>query len=264
MGSHQSRTVDTGAFSITDAWFPPGSVLDAHTHERSIVAVMIDGSFDTAIASRRIECVPTTTWTEPRAERHANYVGTRGARVLVTQPHPSQHERLAPFAGLLDDVMHVRDPAIAVDARRLAAEVAIDDSLSPLTVDALVMLMLSRAARIERRRRSERREPGWLHRARELLHARFRERLDLSDIANEVGVTPWHFAREFRRYMRASPGEYARALRIDWALRELSRGSRPISEIAQAAGYTDQSHLTRACKAATGCAPAAYRRRERS
>jgi AraC family transcriptional regulator len=260
MGSHRATTIDTGGFELTDAWFPPGSVLEPHTHERSILAVMIDGSFETTIAARRIDCTPATIWTEPRAERHANYVGARGARVLVTQPHPDQRERLAPFTRLFDEVIHLRDPAVACEARRIAAELAVHDSLSRLAIDALVMLLMTRAARVDGAR-GDRRPPPWLERARELLHAHFREPLDLGAVADEIGVTPWHLARQFRRHYHASVGEYARLLRMEWALRELSRDDRPISEIAQDAGYADQSHLTRACKAATGLTPAAYRRR---
>ena len=264
LGSQRSREVDTGLFSITDAWFPAGSVLQPHTHDRSIIAVMIQGSFETDIAARRIECLPTTMWSEPLAERHANYIGTRGARVLVMQPDPRRHELLTPFSGMLDEVMHTRDPAFGIEARRVVAEVATWDSLSPLVTDSLVMLLLTRAARLVQGRSAQRRTPPWLRRARDLVHAHFKERLDLVRIADTVGVSPWRLAREFRRHFHASIGEYARALRLEWALRELASGDQPISAIAQSAGYADQSHLTRACKGATGVAPAAYRRRERT
>jgi len=55
-------------------------------------------------------------------------------------------------------------------------------------------------------------------------------------------------------------GEYARSLRLNWALDQLAKTSIPISAVAVAAGYTDQSHLTRVCTAATGVGPAQYRR----
>jgi AraC family transcriptional regulator len=262
LGCQHSHEVDTGLFSITDAWFPAGSVLEPHTHDRSIIAVMIDGSFDTQIAAQRIECVPTTMWSEPLAERHANYIGTRGARVIVMQPNPGKHEMLAPFRGWLDEVRCARDPGFAVDARRLAAEVATWDSLSPFAMDAMVMLLMTRAARLAQRKSVERRPPGWLLRVRDQLHARFQERLELTEIAATADVSPWRLAREFRRHFHASVGEYARTLRLEWALRQLAVGDLPISAVAQSAGYADQSHLTRACKAATGLAPAAYRRRE--
>ncbi|MGI8842152.1 MAG: AraC family transcriptional regulator [Gemmatimonadaceae bacterium] len=262
MGSPRSRIVETGMFRITEAWFPPHSVLEPHTHDRSIVAVMLEGSFETEIGRQRIECIPKTTWTEPREERHANHVGKSGARVLVTQPHPDRHELLAPFGRLLDEVLDIRDPAIAQDARRVSAEVAKPDSLSPLAMDSLVMLMMTRAVRGSMRRRRESEVPRWLLQARDVVHAHFRDHLDLTAVAATVGVTPWHLARTFRRHFHLSVGEYARALRVEWALQRLSATAMPIAEIAQRAGYTDQSHLTRACKAQTGLAPAAYRRRE--
>lgn len=259
MGSSHSSTMDTGAFRVTEAWFPPGSVLESHTHDRGIFAVMIDGSFVTEIAGRRLDCVATAHWTEPIEERHANLVGPRGARVIVSQPNPSRSELLGPLMSVMDSIRCTRDPFIALDAQRIEAEFGIGDSLSPLTIDSLVMLMLARAARGTRHR--ARALQPWLLRARELLHDCFHQRLDLAAIAHAVGVTPWHLAREFRRAFRTSIGEYARALRLSHALDRLAHTDAPISEIAHRAGFADQSHLTRACKAGTGCSPAAYRRR---
>lgn len=261
MGSPRSRSWDTGTFRLTEAWFPPGSVLDAHTHDRSIVAVMLEGSFVTNIANRQLDCSATTVWTEPREERHANHVGRLGARVLVAQPDPGRDDLHEAFAPLLNEVTRTLDPAVALEARRVASELASPDSLSPLVMDSLVTLMFARAARLSASGGFHAHAPRWLERVREVLHARFRERLELSELAAEAGVTPWHLAREFRRFFRTSIGEYARSLRMGWALEQLSRTESPISEIALDAGYADQSHLTRACTATTGVAPAAYRRR---
>ena len=261
MGSPRSRSWDTGTFRLTEAWFPPESVLDAHTHDRSIVAVMLEGSFATKIAQKDLDCSPTTVWTEPREERHANYVGRLGARVLVAQPDPDRDDLHQAFAPLLNEVTCTVDPSIALDARRVAEELANVDSLSPLVLDSLVTLMFTRAARLSANRQFHARAPRWLERARELLHEHYRERIELSDLASTAGVTPWHLAREFRRYFNASIGEYARSLRLAWALEQLSSTVSPISNIAHAAGYSDQSHLTRVCRATTGLAPAAYRRR---
>lgn len=264
MGSRQARHVHTASFTVTDAWFPPSSVLPDHTHDRSIVAVMLDGSFETTIAGRSIDCQPSVMWTEPRAERHANYIGRGGARVVVVQPQPSQHARLEPFAGLLDAVLHSRDAEVAAEARRLTMEMRLGDRLTPLAIDSRVMLLLTGAARLARRAAGGHRPPRWLQRVREKLHEEFRTAPSLAGLASSADVTPWHLAREFRRHYHTTPGAYARTVRLEWALGELARTRRPISEIAQSAGYSDQSHLTRACTAATGLAPAAYRRRERT
>ena len=66
MGSPRFRSLDTEAFSITDAWFPPGEVLHAHTHARGIFATMVEGSFDTTIAG------PNPRSGQCRFDRHWN------------------------------------------------------------------------------------------------------------------------------------------------------------------------------------------------
>jgi AraC family transcriptional regulator len=52
-----------------------------------------------------------------------------------------------------------------------------------------------------------------------------------------------------------------RALRVDFACRELARRDQPLAEIALAAGFADQSHLARCLRKRTGMTPAAFRRR---
>lgn len=260
MGSPRFTTVDTGAFRITEAWFAPGTALEPHSHDRSIVSVMLGGSFVTKIHGHTLDCVASTMWTEPCEERHANYVGTGGAHVLVTQPDPDV-DPPREFRGLLSDVTSALDPVIVSDARRASAELAAPDEFSPLVLESVVTLIMARAARLREPRSRARGVPDWLLRARDILHDCFREPVALERLAAAAGVTKWHLAREFRHHFHASLGEYARALRVNRALEQLARADAPISEIAFEAGYADQSHFTRACKAATGLSPGAYRRR---
>jgi AraC family transcriptional regulator len=259
LGSPRFITVDSGTFRVTEAWFPPGMTLDAHTHDRAIFAVMLDGCFTTAIAGRRLDCRQHTCWVEPIAEKHANFGGTAGARVLAMQPDPTAQHHLEPFERLLDQVSYLRDPIVALDARKLAAEVTRPDALTPLVMDSLVVVMLARAARLGTRDAGPR-APDWLRRTHDVLHDRFREGVTLTDLASCADVTTWHLARTFRRHYGTSIGEYMRALRVNWALEQLALTRTPISCVALDAGFADQSHLTRACRAATGLAPSAYRR----
>ena len=260
MGSPRFRRFDAGACCIVDAWFPPHAALQLHTHERSNFATMVEGSFQTRITSHRIDCAAGVTWTEPAEERHANLVGSGGARVLVVQPDPMRDDVFEPFRCLTGTIVRVKHPAIVSGARRILAELRAPDSLTPLVIDSLVLPMMATAVRVGALRHPDRARPAWLLRAQEIIHARFRERLLLNEIAATVDVTPWHLARAFRRHFGMTIGEYARSLRLNWALDRLAKTSIPISAVAVAAGYTDQSHLTRVCTAATGLGPAQYRR----
>ena len=245
----------------TEAWFPAGTVLRQHVHDRHVLAIMLEGGFETRIARRTLDCRTGVVWTEPCEEAHANRVGAEAARVIVLQPRFGQGA-LAPFATLLDDIWSTRDPAIVREARCISAELALSDALAPLALDALVVLICARAARL----RDTRDKPPWLERAHEFIHSSFRHQPSFGEVVAAAGVPGWRVARVFRRHFHCSMGEYARTLRLNWALEKLSSTSLPLPEIALSAGYADQSHFTRACRAATGMSPLRYRqhvRRER-
>ena len=261
-GSRRARFADTGSCRITEAWFPAGSVLAPHRHDRHVLAVMLDGAFETRIGRHRLACSAGTTWTEPCEDPHANHVGRAGAHVIVLQPRTG-NPAMEPFGSLLHVVWTRSDPAIAQDARRIVAELARPDSLTPLSLDALVALMCARAARLRTAGEAAGPRPRWLCHAREFVHAHFRDGPTLTEVAAAAGVPSWHLAREFRRHFHASIGAYARALRVNWALERLGSTDVPLSEVALEAGYADQSHLTRDCRRATGLSPLAYRRRVR-
>jgi AraC family transcriptional regulator len=105
-----------------------------------------------------------------------------------------------------------------------------------------------------------RKPPAWLRSAREMLHDRFTESLSLDDMAAASGVHPTHLARMFRRHHQCSVGDYLRRLRIEWACHALAATDTPLSEIAAAAGFCDQSHFSTAFKRHTGSTPSEYRR----
>jgi AraC family transcriptional regulator len=262
LGSPWFRVVDTGACRVTEARFSAGDILHAHSHDRPIMAVMLSGSFDTAIMQRHFACLPGHSWTEPCEERHANYIGTAGARVVVFQPDPSRSPLSSVVMPLIEDVAHVNDPFVAMDARRVLAEMDQPDALAGLAIDALMLGMLVRVSRTHAKLAS-RRTPSWLSRVREVLHDEFRSPPSLSALSVIAGVTPTHMCHAFKAHIGMSVGEYVRRVRITWAAEQLRMTDQALSAIAMAAGYADQSHFTRECRRLLGARPAEYRRAAR-
>lgn len=258
MGSPSFRSLGLDGFAVVEAWFPPQEILAQHTHDRACVAVMLDGSFDLHLTGKAFSCQPASVFTEPAGETHANFIGSGGAHVVVVQPDPGRAELLRPFARFLDRASHSSHPGMAERASRLARELDRPDDISPLAAEGIVLEMLATLARVEAGQ--VRRPPPWLLRAQELLHARFNEVIRTSEVADAVGVHPAHLARVFRTHFRLSMGSYLRALRLDWAARELVRSDASLTAVALAAGFADQSHFTRFFKRHSGLTPSAYRR----
>ncbi len=260
MGSARFRSAECTGCVVTEAWFPPHARLPLHTHERPILAVTLEGFIESSILDRTLPASPASVWTEPVAERHANTVGRDGARVIVLQPDPNDDDVFTPFRDLLDGVQLTRHAGIAADAGRMVGELDLADGVSRLALDGLVLTVLAAGARAFAAGPHHTKPPRWLLHARDLLHARFREGVQLRDIATTVGVQPAHFAHAFRRHFRCTPGEYVRGLRVRWAADRLATTDTPSSRIAIAAGYSDQSHLSREFRRRMGMTPGAYRR----
>ena len=103
---------------------------------------------------------------------------------------------------------------------------------------------------------------GKEHRAvllgKELLHAQLAAPPSLEELAAAVNLSPFHFARVFRRATGMPPHTWLMQQRIAQARALLQHGCLPV-EVATQLGFADQSHLSRQFKQAYGVGPAAYR-----
>jgi AraC family transcriptional regulator len=265
LGSSGSRRTEVDGFKVALVRFPPLLKLPLHTHERATVAVILNGSFDGLMRRTSRPCPAGTVLTEPPGELHGNLFERAGASVLTIQPDPGHRELLEPFGGVLSEVNHMRDLAVASIASRVAGELRTPDGVTPFAVEGLVLELLALAARLRARTApgAAHQSPGWLGEARALLHDRYREHLRVTDIAGAVGVHPVHLTRVFRLHYGTSVGAYARGLRLSWAAGRLRDSGDSIAQIALAAGFFDQSHFTRSFKRQFGVTPLAYRKAAR-
>jgi len=94
--------------------------------------------------------------------------------------------------------------------------------------------------------------------ARDYLDHRLDERVSLSEIAAAARLPPYRLYRAFERSTGMTPHHYQRQARIRFAVK-LIRLGRPLADIAAAAGFADQAHLTRSFHRRMGVTPGAYR-----
>lgn len=259
LGSADVRTADVQGFRVLAAAFPAGLSLPPHIHDRPTLAVVLDGEFRKDLASRAQDCRHFSVIAEPAGERHSNWFGPRGARVLLLQPAPTGDDRLAGWRGLFDAPNLFLDANIADLARRAVGELLEPDDLSTLALEALGMELFVAASR-NAKAQEQRRAPAWLSTLEELLHARFTEHLCMRDLASELGRHPVHVARVFRAHHGMTIAGYVRHLRVAWAQEQLRQPGRVASEVALAAGFADQSHFTRSFRRVMGRPPSVWRR----
>ena len=81
----------------------------------------------------------------------------------------------------------------------------------------------------------------------------------LSELGREVGLSPAHLQRVFKRVVGVSPRKYADTLRVDRLKRQL-RGGDGIAGAMYATGYGSTSRLYEKAEAMLGMTPSAYRK----
>ena len=104
--------------------------------------------------------------------------------------------------------------------------------------------------------------PG-LRRALEFVDANLAADLSLADIAAAAALSPYHFARLFKRATGETPLGHVARRRIERARELLRGGDHSVAEVAGRVGFADHSHFTRTFKRLTGVAPSTLLPRDR-
>ena len=169
----------------------------------------------------------------------------------------------------LADVLRTEDPIMTAVSRAIAEEAREHGLGGPLYVDAmaraLIVHLLRRYASVKLSRQAMRGQltPSQERRIAEFVETHIDQPLDLSWMAEAVGLMPCLFARQFRKSFGKPPYAYVLDRRVARAKELLETGSLPVKQIAAACGFSDQAHMTRLFRRVTGVPPASYRRQHR-
>jgi AraC family transcriptional regulator len=99
-----------------------------------------------------------------------------------------------------------------------------------------------------------------LQRVCEFIEANLASPLGIVELASEYGVTPFHFARSFRRTTGITPQQYVTARRMARAKDALLHTPFSVMKVALDAGYQNLSHFRRTFRAHYGGLPRSFRR----
>jgi AraC-like DNA-binding protein len=101
--------------------------------------------------------------------------------------------------------------------------------------------------------------PRVLRRVREYIDAHIERRISVETLASLANLSVCYFVRAFKQSAGATPHDYLIRRRIERTMELLSSTDMPLSEIALAAGFADQSHCARRFRQHVGMSPRDYR-----
>ena len=256
-GRQELNKLKLSGLTLTETLHAPSSSMPLHVHEAASICLTLTGQGVELIDGVRVVTEPGCVIMRGPGMMHADQYGAVAHRGFMIELEQKWLNTCRHFLRVFEDHRHFAGGLVPALALRIYRESRVKDSVAPVIVEGLMLEMLGQASRSLIK--TPVRPPSWLTQARELVHGRFNDSLNLVEIANTVGVHPTHLARTFKKYYRTTVGEYVRRLRLDWATRQLSETEDSIAEIALAAGFYDQSHFSHLFKQHTGFTPAEFR-----
>ena len=255
---HILKGREINGFTLFETLYPSKLKQPRHTHTLASFSFVVAGSYVENYGRRASTRTSSTVIFHPPQESHAvNFMSE--VRILSVQFDFEKFAQIREQSFILDASSSHRSETTAWLGKRIFREFRRTDSFSRLAIEGLILELLAESSR-GRIGAGEKSIPRWLAEAKNFLHDNFAESFVLEDVTKVAGVHAVHLSRVFREKFGCTVGEYVRKLRVEFAARQLSASGSTIAEIAQAAGFADQSHFTRIFKDLYGVTPARYRR----
>lgn len=102
-----------------------------------------------------------------------------------------------------------------------------------------------------------------IRRALDYISAHYTERLSIPDIAEHLHLSSNYFTKLFKQETGVTPVQYIASLRYEKSAHLLRHTDMPVSEIAQAVGFSDTLYFSRFFHGFAGSSPTAFRKADR-
>jgi AraC family transcriptional regulator len=183
--------------------------------------------------------------------------------------HPSVVEEVAAEIGVprfeLIDGIGLVDPTLAEMARQILAEIERPGIGTRIFAESMARSLALHLLRHHSTAASSEAPPRieitvrQLRAATDYIECHLEEDLTLERIAAATAMSPFRFARAFKKKTGQSPRQYVIARRIELAKELLRAGDFEIAEIANRVGLSTQSHFTSVFRKLCGTTPKRFR-----
>lgn len=255
-----------GSITVVDCVCNPGAPATgrAELHHADSVSFVRRGSFGYTSRGRRCELVAGST-----------LIGRAGDEYVCTHEHHACGDaclsfQLAPeLAAALEDRPSAWRAGALPPLSRLVVfgelAQAAAEGRSDVGLDEAGMLYAAAAVATVRdiSTATRRATDGERRRAVEAalwIEANAQEPIDLRQLAQQAGLSRFHFLRLFARALGITPHQHLVRARLRRAARALADGDRSVTDAAFEAGFGDLSNFVRTFRRAAGMAPREFRR----
>lgn len=245
---------EDAGLAVVVSGFAPGEIQPAHRDTHSRVTFLLRGRLVEEAGDRQTVLGAGALLYKSNAVLHADRIADEGAAALsLVFQDPAEFD--AAGGRELWRPMH--------SAAGLRAAIALADSALARNAAALRAAAADLLAAAEVDEPARRAPPPWLARMRADLEEAGLACIDVARRARAAGCHPVHASRLFRSAFGASITDHAQLHAVRRAQERLG-GADPLSEVAVAAGFYDQSHMNRVFRRVAGTTPAAWRRLSRA
>ena len=243
------RPVSIGPFTIRRNRYEAGTSQRRHAHEYAGITLITSGSLEETTGGVTVHARALSLVTKPGDTEHADRFGTAGAQAIQIRFAPHIHD---PGALARWHWQH-GGPAVRRFLGVLCCLRAGSEHETETAIYDLLAALRSTPVMPGR-------PPRWLAQACDHIDALLPRAVRVQDIARTAGVHPVYLARQFRRFFGCSVTQHIAARRAQHAAQCMSNPALSLATVAQRAGYADQSHMTRALRAAIGITPRSLQR----
>jgi len=261
-GEHYGKLLQkwvSDTFSISEIKYAAGAKHSLHGNEQALLVFVEKGGYAKTVGTDELACTKDALLFVPAQRLQADVFGATETTCLIVDFGSGFLSRVLNSGAAIGKELLLSGAEFTAAGIQLAEEFKQRDSVSALVVESLLLQILAHGFRVHN---SSLRPmvPSWLLTTKDILRDCFPESLTMEGIASEIGVHPVHLSREFRRFFKTTPGNYLRRVRVDFAAIQLTETTRPLSDIAMAAGFADQAHFSRTFRRLTKLSPSEFRR----
>ncbi|HEU4767756.1 MAG TPA: helix-turn-helix domain-containing protein [Pyrinomonadaceae bacterium] len=170
--------------------------------------------------------------------------------VTFTRTHQAGDQRLDALLAEFAVELAADEPGKEIVMRALVEQVLVHILRNYSQPRLSDQLELSRVGLVDRR----------IRRSVELMHTQLDQDLTLKALAAASYLSPFHFARLFKKLTGSSPHNYLAGIRATRAQLLLADTELSVTEVGAQVGYLSASHFTKAFRLATGTTPREFRK----